>query len=916
MFNVLWGKNLNQSSISNAQVKCAVGEEGRLSFRNAVAVLAIVFCLHSNNSAAVTDDNIPFKIPQQRADTALTLFAEQANLTLVFPFDQVKDITANRLVGNYPIDTAINILLQDTGLMPTFSNQLVLNIAIDDKGKSMNKNTRKTLLASMVGLFAAGGLSTAAAQETESARAQGVLDEIIVTSTRRAESLNDAALSVAAIGGDEIDKRNLSEMNDYLRTIPGVSFVDQGVGRNAVVIRGLTIDPEQEAEQNGPTVGVYFGEVSIGGLSSLGGSADLRMVDLERVEVLRGPQGTLFGSGSLGGAVRNMPMAPDLSEFGGNINTSYSNTAEFGGDNTKLEAVLNIPLIEDELAIRVVAYDHQNEGYIKNIAGTQLENNGPVSPFYDVADAVADFGGEELYQNKNRVGDADYTGGRISALWTATDELSVTLQYITQDVEQEGFPYAQLVTGGYTQAVMQTGENVPALLGKGQGLKDDIEISNLVLEYDIGWATITSSSAWLKNDSEFNYDTASFFGGSPSIQFMSQTQDVFTEELRLVSQSTGPMQYILGLYYEDIEADREAYTYATADLDTFLLGTPFGDENPLVAVALIDKEVKQFSVYGEVSYEFTEQVTLSAGARRFDYERSDLTVQTGVFGNTTNAGESDETGTNLKLNLSYQIDEDKLLYAQWSEGFRLGNTNRQLPKSICDVNDDGLLDGTTAALSSSFDSDTTENFEIGAKLSLLDNRLQVNASIYNIDWNGIPIRVFPGKLPEQEEQICFDGVVVNVAEASSQGFELETRYQVSSDFTVNFSGAYTSVELAKDTPVLGAINGDRLPGTPEYNLNLSFEYDFEISGNPSYLRSSYSYVSDFYKQVGEKGDRGGDYGQVNLSLGVALGQFNVDLFADNLTNEDALTSIGALFPDSRAWRLRPRTIGLNVGYQF
>ena len=180
MFNVLWGKNLNQSSISNAQVKCAVGEEGRLSFRNAVAVLAIVFCLHSNNSAAVTDDNIPFKIPQQRADTALTLFAEQANLTLVFPFDQVKDITANRLVGNYPIDTAINILLQDTGLMPTFSNQLVLNIAIDDKGKSMNKNTRKTLLASMVGLFAAGGLSTAAAQETESARAQGVLDEIIL----------------------------------------------------------------------------------------------------------------------------------------------------------------------------------------------------------------------------------------------------------------------------------------------------------------------------------------------------------------------------------------------------------------------------------------------------------------------------------------------------------------------------------------------------------------------------------------------------------------------------------------------------------------------------------------------------------------------------------------------------------------
>ena len=905
---------MNQSSISNAQVKCAVGEEGRLSFRNAVAVLAIVFCLHSNNSAAVTDDNIPFKIPQQRADTALTLFAEQANLTLVFPFDQVKDITANRLVGNYPIDTAINILLQDTGLMPTFSNQLVLNIAIDDKGKSMNKNTRKTLLASMVGLFAAGGLSTAAAQETESARAQGVLDEIIVTSTRRAESLNDAALSVAAIGGDEIEKRNLAEMNDYLRSVPGVAYVDMGVGRNTVIVRGLTVDPEVEASLSGTTVGVYFGEVSLGGLSALGGNADLKMIDLERVEVLRGPQGTLFGSGSLGGAVRNIPKPPNLQEIEGKIKTSFSSTSGIGGDNTKFEGVLNVPIIEDELAIRLVAYNHDSSGYINNIAGTQLALDGPVAASYTAQDAVDTYGGGELYQDVNGVGDSEYKGGRLSVLWRPNEEFSATLHYLNQDAHQEGWPYVQINTGGFNQVALQV--NLPELNGEGEGLKDDITISNLVLEYDLGWANLLSSSVILEDDSEYRYDITQFFGGSPAFQTVGLTHDAFTQELRLVSSLEGPLQYIAGVYYEDIDSDNLALTYSTGDLSRTLFGTPLIEGDPLIDVLTEDFGLKQLSFYGELSYEISDKFEATLGFRRFDYDRTKRTVGQGAFGFKDEPSDFSEQGTSGKLNLSYQLSDDSLMYLQWSEGFRLGGTNFILPKSLCDVNDDGLLDGTSAEIRPGFDSDSTENVEFGLKLTMLESRLQVNAAIYDITWENIPIRVFPGKLPEQDEQICFSSTTVNVAEAKSRGFEIESVYQLSSELSVNFGGSYTKVELAKDVSVLNSSKGDRLPGTPEYNVSLGLDYEFDLAEYPAYIRTDYAYVSDSYNMIGEQGNRAGDYTEVNIISGVTFGDFNVEVFAFNVTDEDSYTSTTAIFPDTRAFRLRPRTIGVNLGYQF
>ena len=179
------------------------------------------------------------------------------------------------------------------------------------------------------------------------------------------------------------------------------------------------------------------------------------------------------------------------------------------------------------------------------------------------------------------------------------------------------------------------------------------------------------------------------------------------------------------------------------------------------------------------------------------------------------------------------------------------------------------------------------------------------------------MNVAPGKLPSQPEKICFSNTIVNAGEARAEGLEIETIYQVSEGLRVTLGGAYTNVELTEDALSLNALDGDRLPSSPDYSVNLGLQYEFEVKGGyPSYIRSDYAYVSEFFPLLGEVGEKGGGYGQLNMSAGVSLNDINLELFVNNLTDEDAITSVGILIPDSRAYRLKPRTIGLSVGYDF
>ena len=830
-----------------------------------------------------------FDIQDKVVSAALQKFALQTNSEIIFSSDIAKEkYTTSSLKGKYTEQDALATLLAGTGLVVEKTEDNVFLVLAEDDKKDAKKNS--------VNLRNSKNQDTSVTSHQIQQRKvlekrgyQGMV-EIMVTANKRGPgtSIQDTAMSISAITADAIDKRNLVGMDDYLRTLPGVNMIDRGVGQNAIIIRGISADPAGEGFSVGPTVGVYLGETPITGYA-LGSTADIKMVDIERIEVLRGPQGTLYGSSSLGGTVRNIPVAPNLSKLTGSLSVGYSDTAEASSGNNHLKGVINIPLIEDKLALRAVGYRFHNSGYIKNIAGSDAAT---------ITGASA-FNASELAVNQDDIGNSDYEGFRIAALFQPSEKLAATLTYLKQDLEQEGKPESELDLGTYSQTRLQ-------LAGGGdEGLADTIEVVSLTLEYDVSWAMLTSASSWI--DEEFRRDTdlSSAFG-LPFTQLFSNTADVFTEELRLSTLFDGSFQFVAGLYYEDTESGFKELDYWAGDQTLNF----FDSSTALLADVKDSFTLQQKAVFGEVTYNVSEQFTLTAGFRAFEYEKIDTQDRDGIFvgGLSLTTAKVNDSGNTFKLGAAYTTESDNLIYANWSEGFRLGKTLLPLPPQ-CDSDDDGIYDGTNLSIDNDVtDPDNLETFEVGGKFSLLDGRATFNAALYHSNWDGIPINVTAD---------CGLGTVDNAGEARVQGLELEAVVYVTPALRLEAGVSYVDAELTEDALTLGGVDGDRLPGSPDRSINLGVQYDFSIDGNASYIRSDYAYVGEFYNNLKEAGDAAGGYHQLNVKAGLMVNNIRVDLSVNNLTNADDVTWFDTgLIANRRATVLRPRTIGLNIGYSF
>ena len=760
----------------------------------------------------------------------------------------------------------------------------------------MNSKTtltkRKNVLAAMVGLFAAaGGASSAMAQGDDAATAQSRIDEIIVTATKRSQSLQDTAMSISALSSETIEKRGLVGMDDYLRTVPGVSFQDRGAGQNAIVMRGIAVSPQTENE----AVGVYFGETPTAGLSNAGGGGgggnlDIKMVDIERVEVLRGPQGTLYGSGSMGGTVRIIPKAPNLEEIEGSVSGRYSNTGEKGGDNTMVQGVINIPLIDDQLAVRAVAYQFDNSGYVENVAAS---SDPAVNALLGSAKSLGGTG-----VNRDDIGSDEYTGFRVTTLWKPTDVLDVTLSYTNQEIEQRGIPEVDLTLGEFEQARLQVRS------GGSEGLSNDVDIINLAANYQTSMGTLTSSTSWIDYNQLTQIDL-SFIFGIPADAEGKKSVDNFVQELRFTSDFEGPFQLLAGLYYEDRESSRDFNFTSTDDpLQT----------SPFFARQIFVDNVTQKAVFGELSYQLTEQLTATVGGRYFDYDQDGPVTSIGLFGDSFTPNKNDDSGSTYKFNLSYTPSDDVLVFGQWAEGFRLGAPQTSFP-STCDADGNGLAelpDGSEIAIPDSVAPDELENFELGVKTSLADNRLTLNASVYRINWDGIPV---------QTTLACAFGAIINAGESKSEGVEIEAQFLLSDSLRLDVSASYNDTVLTDDAPGLGAgaVDGADLPGSADINLSVGLEYGFTLANADSFVRLDYAYIGEYFSNFTETGQNSGDYNTLSLKFGATFDQFTTDIFINNLTDADDFTwteGVYSQFGFSRAYQLRPRTIGLNLGYHF
>ena len=865
-----------------------------------IFISAVGYSLYSHADNGVDKRVYSINVYASNAADALNALAFQTGAVMLFPYREAKTRQANSVVGDYTIQEAITLMLKDSGLSGSLTSDGAIKIS-DSGSQHLNKsdggrvmNSKKNLLASTIAFFVGvGGVQGVLAQEDVGVENRSAIDEIIVTASKRETSLQDTAMSISALTGDTIDKRGLVGMGDYLSSIPGVTVLDQGAGQNSIIIRGLSGDPQTEPS----AAGSYFGETSVselGGYSFFGGAgnADIKLVDIERVEVLRGPQGTLYGSGSMGGTVRIIPVAPNLEKIEGKVATRLSQTGEEGGDNTMLQGVLNVPLIEDTLAVRAVVYQFENSGYVKNVAASQ--------PVAGSAVTTGSFGG--IAQDRDDVGNDSYTGVRLSALWRPIDRLDITLSYLQQEIEQDGAPEVELaLAGDYDQRRFNTGVSGSNY----EFLNNEIDITNLVIEYDLGWATITNSSSLLNYDYEGEQDLtqlytafAAFLPGDLANKPLYSKRGVYsdntTNELRLVSQLEGPFQISAGLYYEDIDRGRE---------DAILWGG-----NPdlnLGPIEIIDKglritSIKQKAVFGEILYNLTDQLTATFGARYFDYSKVENALISISFDNPVPSEPLtiDETGQTLKVNLSYQVNDNIMVYGDWSEGFRLGRGQANNP--ICNA---------AGSPNKDIESDTSENFELGLKSSFADNRITFNASVYQVDWEGIPVLTRPTDTCTQ---------FVNAGEAKSEGVELELQTHLTENLKFDLSASYNEAKLGANSESIGA-EGDNLPGSADVTTTLGLQYDFTLQGLDSFTRMDYTYLGEYYSNVKEIGTPAGNYGQLNLKAGFVYKQVAVDLFVNNATDNDGLSWVSSLqsqFGLTTANRIRPRTIGINASYQF
>ena len=800
---------------------------------------------------------------------------------------------------------------------------------------------RSHLATAISAILAAGAqiqpLPAAAAEEIE---------EIVVTATRRSVSISDIPYNISAISGADIANSGITDLVDLTRMVPGLVSPDLGTRasnvNNALTIRGLNASGVNVIEQElaAPTVSTYVDETPL--------FANLKMTDVARVEVLRGPQGTLYGSGSVGGTVRIIHNEPDPKTTEFDVSTQASHTQNAANPSESIDFIGNLP-ISDTMAIRGSGGYQKLAGFTDAISVAALGPNAqPV-----LADPANPLTSGLVFDEHRGVDWSNTWYARTALLWKPTDGLKMTVSYQHQTDQ----------SGGYSE--VRPGYQYEQTLYLDQPGSFKTDLGAIDLSYDAGFATISSSSSYTSQSSSTQYDLtglieslAAYYGNYPrtlSPIFSDATDKAFTEELRFVSKNSGPWDWVTGAYYSNrrqtlaqvepilgfaswsevpgsgqppgCTVQSAACPYPTfGDVIQYYKGgiRPSLNSDPDLNFTL-DRHVKftDFALFNETSYHFTDKWQATAGARVF-WQRYDQTlVQTlpmcGPFcsqsGTDPTGLTSDSQGKSfrshiLKANTSYEIAAHTLIYATWSEGFRRGGANALPigPCYYCEI--PALL---------TYRPDKAYNTELGIKGSF-GRGSSYTFTLYHIDW----------KDPQIEANTVTGGFqfVTNGNTARSQGAEAELSLLVSDSTKLELGYSYTDAKLTSDfergaVPDLIGVSGDRLPQVSKQQATAALEYSVPVDDSREFhARLDASYRSDFWTALPHS-VRAVDlpgFTLLNIRAGLGLGRaWRVDAFVNNLTNQQAATAVSPVpGPDhNRAeFVARPRTVGLEVNYSF
>lgn len=784
--------------------------------------------------------------------------------------------------------------------------------------------------------------------------AQAQLEEIIVTATRRAESVQDIPVNISAVGGTQIEQQGFGDLSELAAFVPGLNIVDQG-GRdgNRIVVRGLNAEPIVNGfgqETGGGTVATYVGEIPL--------FVDLRLNDLERVEVLLGPQGTLYGAGTMGGAIRYIPRKPDFDGPSFDIRADAYSYAEGSGVSSDLGFTFNYAF-SDIFAVRASVDKLDDQGFIDYpfiVQEPGVSNPDPV--FSDSAQTAANFRPVEDANTE------EVLSGRFAARWQPSDTIDATLTYYFQQTEHGG----RSVSG--QRGTVPAGEfDSPFRVAE----PNDRDTNMLALEItaDLGFAELTSATGIASGEEagqrdqtdllitlEYSYETFPTF---TAFTFEDEETDVFSQELRLVSTSDGPWNWIVGGFYNVNEYNALSSEF-TPGYGAFNPGFR-QDLNDLEYFEADRSELEELAFFGEVGYDITDQWSVTLGARYYDYTLDTAgftefpyftdatTFQPYPLGDIENqlalARNQAFDGDLFKFNTAYQFENGNTVYFTFSQGYRVGASNGgdPCPDIFVPGNQDlcllapgqefGPNPGDIAQIDErDYFPDTVDNFEVGAKTTWLDGDLTLNGSVFFMDWQD----------PQVATVSTFAGtsITVNAGAAETSGFDLAANWQVNDSFNLRGSFSYTNAELTEGVASLirtisppgfgtvfeDGVDGDRLPGSPKTQFSLFASYTSELAGgNQVVVDGGYAWQDKVLSLAGARGQSLTlpSYGRANLSVSYQAEKWSVTGYADNLFDEYTESSVfnsslynqtvsGANVRYYRTNVLAPRSIGIRFKY--
>ena len=754
-----------------------------------------------------------------------------------------------------------------------------------------------------------------AAETTSSLATPGTgLEEIVVTAEKRSSTIQDTAISMSALSGEQMQQQGISGITGIVQSIPGISMRTSGPGQTELEIRGLS-----SSGGASPTVGFYLDDYPLTApAAALVGKVviDPDLFDLNRVEVLRGPQGTLYGSGSMGGTVKLITNAPKLREFAGEVEAFGSHTSG-GGFNRGGNMMLNIPLVDDRAAMRIVLTDKYRDGWITRYVEPNFPtptNPGPCGPGWPGC-TRGDVSTAAVSQSTPRINWERLQGGRVELLAQPTDQLKIDATAIYQKITMGGYDEYDLPPGVPNARYQPSNANEP--------ISDEFKLYGLTVNYDLSFAQLTSATAYYsrvesqtQDTSEAIYSLLPLYGATSTQFYASPFSEIdttrqFSEELRLASTQQGALQWIAGGFFsrfESIFAENNNSVPVVSTVPGQLAVNPTG----ILYQAHNPYHIKQYAIFGEGTYAFADNWKLTAGARWYKFDSRADEETTGYLatsGNATpllNTFTSSNTGVNPKVTLSYEHNHDLTVYETIARGFRPGGINQQIPNPPCTL--------TTET----YGPDNIWNYEIGEKAKLLDGRLIVNADVYYIRWSQVQQTV---------NQACGYPLTENAGTAASYGPELEITAQLLPELTMTFSGTYTHATLTSVNASLQAQNPSFGPGVgllnvPKYTETTSLTYTKPISDSTKFTAR----VNNSY--VGQSTDIDFAYGTlssydlVGLRFGLIGQKLSCFLFADNLTDKRAqlginTTGFSYTIPSLiRVATNQPRTIGVDMNYKF